>query len=130
MLSSGGHFPSLMIKVSQDLPVPNSSVIDRVVEINDGASRQYKLLSSWSAVRHQAICQRKHGRVSAFGKEMYLLPRPAIPGNCLRLQECHFEQCVHLGFNLGTQGAILGSTPLQQQSAKQLGVGTTPWVDE
>lgn len=118
LFSSGGQFPSLMIKVSQDLPVPNSSIIDRIVEINDGASRQYKLLSSWSTVRHQAICQRKHGCVSAFGKEMYLLLRPAIPGNYLRLQECYFEQCVHLGFNLGTQGAILRSTPLQQQSAK------------
>ena len=107
-----------MINVSQDLPVPNSSIIDRIVEINDGASRQYKLLSSWSTVGHQAICQRKHGYVSAFGKEMYLLLRPAIPGNYLRLQEYYFEQCVHLGFNLGTQGAILGSNPLQQQSAK------------
>jgi hypothetical protein len=49
-----------MIKDSQHLPVPNSSIIDRIVQINDGASREYKLLPSWSIVRHQTICQRKH----------------------------------------------------------------------
>lgn len=57
-----------MTKVSQNLPVPNSSIIDRIVQVNDGASREYKLLSGWSIVRHQAICQRKHRCVSGLGR--------------------------------------------------------------
>lgn len=68
LFSSSGHFSILITKVSQNLPVPNSSIIDRIIEVNDGASREYELLSRWSTVRHQAICQGNRC-VSALGRK-------------------------------------------------------------
>lgn len=67
-----------MTKASENLPVPNSSIINRIVQINDGASRKHKLLSSWGTVRHQAICKRKHTRISASGEETHIPLVPAI----------------------------------------------------
>lgn len=49
----------VIVSVFWTLPVANSSIIDRIIQINDGASRENKLLPSWSIVRHQTICQRK-----------------------------------------------------------------------
>lgn len=81
--SSSGHWPILMANAPQNLPVPNSSIVDRIVQVNDGAPGEHKLLSGGSTIRHQAICPRKQAGQRLAQAHLLLRPptQEAAPGS-------------------------------------------------